>query len=164
MLMICDVDNPKEDPQARGDPFRTLFVARLSYDTKESDLEREFGRFGPIERVRCVILLSMFIILTSCRQQIRIVTNTHEEGKNPKKKHRGYAFIVYERERDMKGIKPAFFTCLMRIKYILLAMDMQSGVRCCFTWIQWLTCLTFSTTSCLQRNRWHSNQRQTCPG
>lgn len=43
--------NPEKDPQARGDPFRTLFVARLSYDIKDSDLEREFGRFGPIERV-----------------------------------------------------------------------------------------------------------------
>lgn len=35
----------------RGDAFKTLFVARLSYDTTEKDLEREFGRFGPIERV-----------------------------------------------------------------------------------------------------------------
>lgn len=43
--------DPTKDPQARGDPFRTLFVARLSYDVKESDLEREFGRFGPVERV-----------------------------------------------------------------------------------------------------------------
>lgn len=42
---------PAEDPQVRGDPFKTLFVSRLSYDVKESDLEREFGRFGPIERV-----------------------------------------------------------------------------------------------------------------
>lgn len=47
-------DDPSSDPQARGDPFRTLFVARLSYDVKESDLEREFGRFGPIERVNSV--------------------------------------------------------------------------------------------------------------
>jgi len=45
--------DPSKDPQARGDPFKTLFVARLSYDVKESDLEREFGRFGPIERVYC---------------------------------------------------------------------------------------------------------------
>ena len=44
-------DKPGEDPQVRGDVFKTLFVARLSYDTKETDLEREFGRFGPIERV-----------------------------------------------------------------------------------------------------------------
>ena len=33
--------------------------------------------------------------------QIRIVKNSNE--KNPKKQHRGYAFIVYEREKDMKG-------------------------------------------------------------
>jgi len=26
-----------------------------------------------------------------------------EKQKNPKKTHRGYAFIVYEREKDMKG-------------------------------------------------------------
>lgn len=42
---------PEEDPQIRGDAFKTLFVGRLSYEAKESDLEREFGRFGPIERV-----------------------------------------------------------------------------------------------------------------
>lgn len=48
----CFTVNPEKDPQARGDPFRTLFIARLSYDVKEADLEREFSRFGPIERVR----------------------------------------------------------------------------------------------------------------
>lgn len=42
---------PGDDPSVRGDAFKTLFVARLSYDTTEKDLEREFGRFGPIERV-----------------------------------------------------------------------------------------------------------------
>lgn len=49
--------------------------------------------------------------------QIRIVADTHEDiksedGEAPKKKkkkkkgrkpHRGYAFIVYEREKDMKS-------------------------------------------------------------
>jgi U1 small nuclear ribonucleoprotein len=50
-VLTVFLDEPSNDPQARGDPFRTLFVARLSYDVKESDLEREFGRFGPIERV-----------------------------------------------------------------------------------------------------------------
>ncbi|KAI4132654.1 MAG: hypothetical protein LQ338_000594 [Usnochroma carphineum] len=80
-------ERPKdEDPQIRGDAFKTLFVSRLSYDATEKDLEREFGKFGAIER-------------------IRLVTDTHEgEGKSKKKKkpHRGYAFIVFERERDMK--------------------------------------------------------------
>ena len=41
--------------------------------------------------------------------QIRIVADTseaEENGTKPKKKkksHRGYAFVVYEREKDMKG-------------------------------------------------------------
>ena len=45
---------PDRDPQIRGDAIKTLFIARLAYDAKETDLEKEFGRFGPIERVRCV--------------------------------------------------------------------------------------------------------------
>lgn len=45
-------ERPKdEDPQVRGDAFKTLFVSRLSYDVTEKDLEREFSRFGAIERV-----------------------------------------------------------------------------------------------------------------
>jgi U1 small nuclear ribonucleoprotein len=50
--MLTRLVDPSNDPQIRGDAFKTLFVARLSYDVKESDLEREFGRFGPVERVR----------------------------------------------------------------------------------------------------------------
>jgi hypothetical protein len=40
--------------------------------------------------------------------QIRIVVDTHQDEKpnKKKKKHRGYAFVVYEREKDMRG-KPA---------------------------------------------------------
>lgn len=45
------LDKPSEDPNVRGDPFKTLIVARLSYEADERDLEREFTRFGPIERV-----------------------------------------------------------------------------------------------------------------
>lgn len=77
---------PQEDPNIRGDAFKTLIVARLSYEATEQDLESEFGRFGPIER-------------------IRIVTDTHQNEKpnKKKKKHRGYAFVVYEREKDMRG-------------------------------------------------------------
>jgi len=44
-------DKPNEDPNVRGDAFKTLMVARLSYDADERDLEKEFGRYGPIERV-----------------------------------------------------------------------------------------------------------------
>jgi U1 small nuclear ribonucleoprotein 70kDa len=73
---------PAEDPKVKGDALKTLFVGRLSYDVTEKDLEREFARFGPIERIRIV---------------------KDEGASKPKKPHKGYAFVVYERERDMKG-------------------------------------------------------------
>jgi U1 small nuclear ribonucleoprotein len=73
---------PHDDTKIKGDAAKTLFVCRLSYDVKESDLEREFGRFGPIERIRII---------------------RDENNPKPKKPHRGYAFIVYEREKDMRG-------------------------------------------------------------
>jgi hypothetical protein len=44
-----------------------------------------------------------YFLLTSL--QIRIVVDTHQDEKpnKKKKKHRGYAFVVYEREKDMRG-------------------------------------------------------------
>ncbi|KAF9891787.1 hypothetical protein FE257_003268 [Aspergillus nanangensis] len=96
---------PSNDQQARGDPFKTLFVARLSYDVKESDLEREFGRFGPIER-------------------IRIIKDT-VTPKGSKKAHRGYAFIVYEREKDMKAAYKE--TDGIRIKDRRVLVDVERG-------------------------------------
>jgi U1 small nuclear ribonucleoprotein 70kDa len=52
-MLTSSLDKPMEDAKKRGfgDPYRTLFVARLNYSTEVKDLEREFGRFGPIERV-----------------------------------------------------------------------------------------------------------------
>ena len=52
----CWLKEKEDDPNVRGDAFKTLFVSRLSYDTTEKDLEREFGRFGPIERVLSILL------------------------------------------------------------------------------------------------------------
>jgi len=89
--MLTFTDQPDNDQHVRGDAFKTLFVARISFDTEPKDLEREFGRFGPIER-------------------IRIVTDTQaDEKKLKKRKNRGYAFIVYEREKDMKGTVSSTF-------------------------------------------------------
>ncbi|KAL8870663.1 MAG: hypothetical protein Q9174_003345 [Haloplaca sp. 1 TL-2023] len=103
----------EDDSQVRGDAFKTLFVSRLSYDVTEKDLEREFGKFGAIER-------------------IRVVTDTHEasegEGKPKKKKkkpHRGYAFVVYERERDMKEAYKA--TDGITIKGRKILVDVERG-------------------------------------
>ena len=77
-------------------------VARLSYDATEQDLESEFGRFGPIERV---CLLGVYLLFLLTRSKIRIVVDTKQDEKpnKKKKKHRGYAFVVYEREKDMRG-------------------------------------------------------------
>lgn len=55
-------DKPNEDPNIRGDAFKTLIVARLSYDANEHDLEKEFGRFGPVERVRPVLLFLTVVL------------------------------------------------------------------------------------------------------
>ncbi|KAI0782298.1 hypothetical protein C8Q75DRAFT_727646 [Abortiporus biennis] len=68
---------PSEDAEAVGDPYKTLFISRLNKNATDSDLRREFEGFGSIERVRIV--------------------------RDKKGRSRGYAFIVFERERDMKG-------------------------------------------------------------
>ena len=51
---MMDTYRPKEDTHAAGDPFKTLFVARLSYDTTERELAHEFERYGHIEDIHLV--------------------------------------------------------------------------------------------------------------
>ncbi|GAB2283081.1 hypothetical protein Dimus_017613 [Dionaea muscipula] len=70
--------DPNNDPNVTGDPYKTLFVARLSYETTESRLKREFETYGPIKRVNMV----------------------YDKETN---KPRGYAFIEYVHTRDMKA-------------------------------------------------------------
>lgn len=43
--------DPNNDPSISGDPYKTLFVARLNYETTESRIKREFEAYGPIKRV-----------------------------------------------------------------------------------------------------------------
>jgi len=69
--------DPKKDTHAAGDPFKTLFVARLPYDTTERDLEHELDRYGRIENVQIV---------------------RDHAGRS-----RGYAFVLFDRERDMRS-------------------------------------------------------------
>lgn len=68
--------DPNNNPDATKDPYRTLFVARLNYDTSETKLRREFESYGPIKRI--------------CMIQDRV------QGKS-----RGYAFIEYKKDKDM---------------------------------------------------------------
>lgn len=68
--------DPMQIKEATEDPFKTLFVARINYDTSESKLRREFEVYGPIKKI--------------------IMITDSDTGKP-----RGYAFIEYEHERDM---------------------------------------------------------------
>jgi len=68
--------DPNGNHKATSDPYRTLFVSRINYDTSESKLRREFEVYGPIKKVSLA---------------------TDKNNGKP----RGYAFIEYESERDM---------------------------------------------------------------
>ncbi|KAJ3662967.1 hypothetical protein Zmor_007281 [Zophobas morio] len=68
--------DPNSAPNITADPFKTLFVARINYDTSESKLRREFEVYGPIKKI--------------------VLIHNSVNGKP-----RGYAFIEYEHERDM---------------------------------------------------------------
>ncbi|KAL6702858.1 hypothetical protein ACN47E_000885 [Coniothyrium glycines] len=98
---------PSEDPKVQGDAFKTLFVSRLAYNVTSDDLEREFGRYGPIERIRIV-------------EDV-----TAPDDAPPKKKKRGYAFIVFEREKDMKAAYKE--TDGIKIKDRRVLVDVERG-------------------------------------
>jgi len=66
----------KKSENSTEDPYKTLFVGRLNYDTSDHKLKREFETFGPVRKVRVV---------------------QDKEGKP-----RGYAFVEFESERDMR--------------------------------------------------------------
>ncbi|RWS13829.1 U1 small nuclear ribonucleoprotein-like protein, partial [Dinothrombium tinctorium] len=68
--------DPHCNSNATTDPYKTLFVARINYDTSEAKLRREFESFGQIKKV--------------------VICTDRVTGKP-----RGYAFIEYEHERDM---------------------------------------------------------------
>ena len=69
--------DPNKDENATGDPYKTLFLSRLHPDVTEVELRKEFDMYGRIDKITLV---------------------RDKEGKSRK-----YAFILYERERDMKG-------------------------------------------------------------
>ena len=60
---------------------------------------------GYVDLPRVCLLLTLMPMLTWFIAQIRIITDTHAHlrPKKKKKPHRGYAFVVFERERDMRG-------------------------------------------------------------
>ncbi|KAL3901071.1 MAG: hypothetical protein SGCHY_000890 [Lobulomycetales sp.] len=69
--------DPSKDEKITSEPFNTLFVGRLSYETSEETLKKEFESFGPVKSIRIVL-------------------------DSVKNKPKGYAFIEFKREEDMK--------------------------------------------------------------
>lgn len=67
---------PNEDPSLDSDPYKTLFVGRLGYETSERTLRRIFEEWGTVRSVKIV---------------------NDKLGQS-----RGYAFVEYENERDLK--------------------------------------------------------------
>ncbi|KAF7261372.1 hypothetical protein EG68_01290 [Paragonimus skrjabini miyazakii] len=68
--------NPKKNPNATSNPYNTMFVARLNYDTSESKLRRECEMYGRINQI--------------------VMVKNQLTGKP-----RGYAFVEFEHEREM---------------------------------------------------------------
>ncbi|KAJ7964067.1 U11/U12 small nuclear ribonucleoprotein 35 kDa protein [Quillaja saponaria] len=69
--------DPFGDPKVIGDPYCTIFVGRLSHFTTEQTLSQAMSKYGRVKNLRLVR---------------DIVTGAS----------RGYAFVEYETERDMK--------------------------------------------------------------
>ena len=68
--------NPQNDPNTTENAYHTLFVGRLSFDTTNNKLRREFEQYGSIKYIRMV--------------------NKKDDGTP-----RGYAFIEFDKEEAM---------------------------------------------------------------
>ncbi|CAF1872131.1 unnamed protein product [Brassica oleracea] len=73
----CFEDDPSGDSKAAGDPYCTLFVGRISHLTTEETLREAMSRYGKVKSLRLVR---------------HIVTGAS----------RGYAFVEYETEKEMR--------------------------------------------------------------
>lgn len=78
-LLVTDYD-PKHNVKATENPFNTLFVGRLAYETTERKLRREFEQYGAIKQIVMVA----------------------QQSRTGASKPRGYAFIEFEKEESLK--------------------------------------------------------------
>ncbi|CAH0480215.1 unnamed protein product [Peronospora belbahrii] len=69
--------DPSKDEKIQGNPYATIFVARLHFDTKEETIREFFADYGAIRRLRLV-------------------------RDKQTKKSKGYAFVEFEHERDFE--------------------------------------------------------------
>ena len=87
----------------QGDPFKTLFVARVSFEATERKLKREFEEYGPVKSIRLVHDKNDGTLRIPAAGTLQACTfafckaDCCAAGKS-----RGYAFIEYEHKNDMK--------------------------------------------------------------
>ncbi|KAL8144697.1 U11/U12 small nuclear ribonucleoprotein 35 kDa protein [Apium graveolens] len=77
LCSIATLYDPFGDPKVNGDPYCTLFVGHLSHLTTEQALHKAMSKFGNVKNLRIVR---------------HIVTGAS----------RGYAFVEFETEREMR--------------------------------------------------------------
>lgn len=68
--------------------YNTLFVGRLAYEVTERRLLRELEHFGPVKDLKLIVEHG--------------TSNISFSNQNYKSKSKGYAFVEYEHEEDMK--------------------------------------------------------------
>ena len=64
-------------------------------------------------------------------------THAHEKGNKKKKPHRGYAFVVFEREKDMRGNTTIDFPRTVHSGPLdpsaLMSLSLGSGPQACLS-------------------------------
>lgn len=98
---------PEKDTKIEGDPYKTLFVGRLNYETNETTLQKVFGKYGKIAKIRLV----------------RDVVTGFSKG---------YAFITYEHSRDFRDAYLSTNHMVIDGKQILVDFERE---RICEGWI-----------------------------
>jgi len=92
--------------------YKTLFVGRLAYEVTERKLLREFEAHGPIKDIKLVYE--------------RKPGEKDDHNADPAtRKSRGYAFVEYEREEDMK--RAYKYADAMRIDGRPIVVDVERG-------------------------------------
>lgn len=93
--------------------YNTLFVGRLAYEVTERKLLREMEAFGPVKDLRLI------------REKQPNGSNGDNGDQNEEVKSRGYAFVEYEHEEDMKRAYRSADG--MRIEGRAIVVDVERG-------------------------------------
>lgn len=94
---------PDADPNIKGDPFKTVFIARLDYETDEVELQKEFSKFGEVERLRIV---------------------RDKDGKS-----KGYAFVTFTSEHSARAASKEASGMKLRGRSILTDIERARTIK-----------------------------------